>query len=234
MKLNFNLVARIFLILLMGLTNLSAKAQRSGLNIVTSSVPNATLYDLRAGIDKSIATLRKEVVKDKTEKAVPLPAIQKETPIKEISKKPTLPIVVTPVLTSTTIYDIPGSAAALQYTSLQASFKFLYTDITSYSANTPAGVVELYKLEKGTSSRSFSIPSGSCSAVNIPIQIMADGQLVTPSTESIPAGGAAGKSPVYMVVIPSGYLQPGEYAFIDKSSLKADGSALICFCFGVR
>jgi hypothetical protein len=91
-------------------------------------------------------------------------------------------------------------------------------DVNQHQISNPAIVIELYKLEVGTSCRSFSIPAGSCNSVNIPIQITSDGARV----------------PVYSVAIPSGYLQPGEYAFIDKSSLNTDGSALVCFAFTVK
>lgn len=93
----------------------------------------------------------------------------------------------------------------------------------------PSDAIELYKLEKGIYTHTFCIPPGGCTSVNIPIQITGDGYIPAAGT-----GTAAGKTGGYMVVIPSGYLQPGEYAFIDKSSLKADGSALAYFGFNVK
>ncbi len=96
-------------------------------------------------------------------------------------------------------------------------------------------MIELYKLEKSSRIRSFCIPSGNCTSLNIPIQITLNGQPVVPNAgNTANAGAGAGKSPVYFVVIPSGYLQTGEYAFIDKSTLTTDGSAIQCFAFTVK
>ena len=93
----------------------------------------------------------------------------------------------------------------------------------------PSDEIELDKLQKGINTRTFCIPTGVCTSVNIPIQITGDGYIPASGT-----GAAAGKTSGYMVIIPYGYLQPGEYAFIDKSSLKPNGPALICFAFNVK
>jgi hypothetical protein len=157
--------------------------------------------------------------------------------VKQNKQINTFSVPATTTITSATIYDIAGATAipSRQYTSLQAAFKFLFYNGTTRMASSPAGIIELYKLEKSTSSRSFCIPSGGCASVNIPIQITVNGQPVMPDAGIIDARAGAGKSPLYMVVLPNGgYLQPGEYAFIDKSSLSRDGSALKCFAFTVR
>jgi hypothetical protein len=135
-----------------------------------------------------------------------------------------------PILTTSgTIYDIPVATSLNQFTSLQANFKFLYnvhglfqTQVSNFNA---VQYIELYKLEKGTDKRSFCIPAGSCSSINIPIQITGNGLY---GLTNEPAHG------VFTVTIPSGYLQPGEYAFIDKSSLTADSKSLVCFPFTVK
>lgn len=155
----------------------------------------------------------------------------------EVKQVRVLNVPATTTVTSTTIYDISGITAtpSRQYTSLQAGFKFTYFDRRGI-VQSPAGVIELYKLEKGITTRSFCIPWGGCASSNIPIQITANGQpIVADAGTGRVAGTGSGKSPLYLVVLPNGgYLQPGEYAFIDKSTLTRDGSALVCFTFTVR
>jgi hypothetical protein len=221
----------------------TAHAQKSNTWIYLSSTSNEVVYNLRPDIVKSMATLRKEIVKDKEvakdkiEIKKELLEVEKEIPVKKEIKKNIVPKVTAPVVvTNTTVYDIQGNTAAAQYTSLQANFKFLFADAETGSLNSPAGVIELYKLEKGINTRSFCIPSGGCASVNIPIQIMEDGKIVVADAGTFRSAGAnSGKSPLYLVVLPNGgYLQPGEYAFIDKSSLNRDASALYCFSFTVK
>lgn len=175
-------------------------------------------------------------VKDTPETAAPINDKDTVAAI-EVKQVRVLNIPATTTMTSATIYDIPGTTAipSRQYTSLQAGFKFTYFGRRGI-AQSPAGVIELYKLEKGINTRSFCIPWDGCSASNIPIQITANGQPVAAdSGTGRVAGTASGKSPLYLVVLTNGgYLQPGEYAFIDKSSLTHDGSAMVCFAFTVR
>jgi hypothetical protein len=171
-----------------------------------------------------------ETTVKETSETVPATAVKQAKPINVLVDPAT-------TITSATIYDIPGTTSipSRQYTSLQAGFKFTYYD-RNRTTQSPAGIIELYKLEKGTNIRSFCIPSGGCASVNIPIQITANGQpVVADAGGNAGAGGGTGKSPLYLVVLPNGgYLQPGEYAFIDKSSLYLNGSALVCFTFTVR
>lgn len=234
------LVKVIILIMLITSAPVDSNGQNSGLNI--GAISEVTV-DPRGpvsikGIEQSTAVLRKLVNEAKKQEIVatkdPIASTKKEiTTEKPIKKELPVPV----VTTSGTIYDIPGATAIHQYTSLQASFKFLYElhglSPQQYQTFNVTQAIELYKLEKGTSTRSFCIPSGSCSSVNIPIQITGNGLRGGPVSTS--SGGAA-RSPYscFTVVFPSGYLEPGEYAFIDKSSLKPDGTALICFVFTVK
>ena len=185
-------------------------------------------------IEKQVAT---ESEKQKTiEKEAPV-TTDKETSEKTVketlSKNSTIPTDLKITYTTNyTIYDMPGNTAVLQLTSLQASFKFMFintNNIKESISNNSAGLIELYKLEKNSSIRTFCIPSGNCTSLNIPIQITLNGQPVVPNAVNASAAGA-----VYFVIIPSGYLQPGEYAFIDKSTLTTDGTSIQCFAFTVK
>jgi hypothetical protein len=229
-------IKKIILFLILAITIIKADAQRSGL--VIGILSNHNIADGKGGIEPATAALRKEVVRDKVDLKNPLLENPKEKVVITDDKKNITPKTITPpaITTSGTIYDIPGNTAISQYTSLQANFQFSFYNITNRTLTSPAGVIELYKLEKGANTRSFCIPSGGCASVNIPIQITANGQPVVASAGTGGGAGAAtGKSPMYLVVLPNGgYLQPGEYAFIDKSSLKPDGSALVCFTFTVK
>ena len=216
----------IFLMILI----LNANAQRSGLNIAIATTAN--IAGGKGGIQQTTATLHKEVVKD-----VPIPVDGKPfefndksgTPEKKAVSKPK-EIAPPVVKTSATVYDIAGNAASDQYTSLQANFIFTFSNINRSVISSLSEIIELYKLEKGTSTRSFCIPAGSCTAVNIAIQISNNAS----EDIRIPVNrGSYGNPILHHITIPSGYLSPGEYAFIDKSSLKTDGTALVCFAFRV-
>lgn len=234
------------------ITVIKAEAQTSGLFIGTTSsykiVNSDGSLNFKGGIASAIAALRVQVIKPKVDKK----AVSSVDPKAKISdanidsvvinkdeiKAVSQQVVAAPVTRAlSTIYDIQGNTSINQYTSLQANFQFLFLDPSQRIPSNPAGVIELYKLEKGNNTRTFCIPSGSCSSVNIPIQITVNGQPVVAGARinGATAGTGVGKPAIYMVVIPNGgYLQPGEYAFIDKSSLKPDGSALVCFTFTVK
>lgn len=237
----------ISILLLISAAQLNVQAQLSGLKIAAAG---EVVTDPRAGvtvkgIEKSIAVLRKTVKYDNEEKQKQIVAakdpaqitkpIAVETITKEAKKsilvKELHPAVVT---TSGTIYDIPGSTSLHQYSSLQANFKFLYDQrflsAQQYNGFNVTQSIELYKMEKGTDVRSFCIPSGNCNSVNIPIQISGNGLRGGASN----TGGVSSTWGIFTVAISTGYLLPGEYAFIDKSSLKPDGSALACFTFTVK
>jgi hypothetical protein len=245
-------VKKLILLIALYIAVIKAGAQTSGLFIGTLAgykiVDPYGALNYKGGIAATTAALRVQIIKPKIDKKAVLPvdpklvntdgnidpvAINKDS-IKVVSQQ----IVTAPVTrTLSTIYDIPGNTSINQYTSLQANFHFFYFNSSAGPARTPsnpAGVVELYKLEKGINTRTFCIPTGSCLSVNIPIQITDNGQPVVAGA-SVNVGGAYGKPSIYMVVIPNGgYLEPGEYAFIDKASLKADGAALVCFTFTVK
>jgi len=245
-------VKQLILVIVLYIAVTKAEAQTSGLFIGTLTGykivnPDGSL-NLKGGIASAIAALRVQIIKPKIDKNAVVPvdpklvntdgnidpvAINKDS-IKVVSQQ----VVAAPVTrTLSTIYDIPGNTSGNQYTSLQANFHFIYFNSSAgpgRAPSNPAGAVELYKLEKGVNTRTFCIPAGSCLSVNIPIQMTDNGQPVVAGA-SVNVGGAYGKPSIYMVVIPNGgYLQPGEYAFIDKGSLKADGSALVCFAFTVK
>ncbi|MGG9960413.1 hypothetical protein [Ferruginibacter sp. SUN106] len=245
---------KLILFIVFYITVIKAEAQTSGLFIGTTSGykifnPDGSL-NFKGGITSAIAALRVQIIKPRVDKKITSPVDPKvqisETNIdsvvtnKDEIKAVSQQAVAAPVTrTLSTIYDIPGNTSVNQYTSLQANFQFLFFDPSQRirTPSNPAGVIELYKLEKGSNTRTFCIPSGNCSSVNIPIQITENGQPVVAGAgiNGATAGAGVGKPPIYMVVIPNGgYLQPGEYAFIDKSSLKPDGSALVCFTFTVR
>ena len=179
--------------------------------------------------------VEEQSVKETEEKVDTAPKKDKKTakssePKQNLSINP-IYVPKTTIITSATIYDIIGATAipTRQYTSLQASFLFLFFNRNSGVQN-PVGLIELYKLEKGVNTRSFCIPSGGCASINIPIQITTNGQPVIAG-----AGVSTAITSGYAVVLSNGgYLQPGEYAFIDKSSLIRDGSSLICFTFSVK
>ena len=240
----FRKAKRYTLLLVLFISALSkTNAQTSGLRIAASyEITYANSGELRFKSNLlSAAVLRKLINEAKIQEIIatkdPIGTIKKEG-TDNIKKNVTIkeaPIRV--VTTSGTIYDIPGSTAAYQYTSLQASFKFVYEvrglsaqQVNAFNAQQS---IELYKLEKGDNTRSFCIPSGSCTSVNIPIQITGNGLHGVSNYGG--AGAATGKGDnLFTIVIPSGYLAPGEYAFIDKSSLTADGNSLKCFAFTVR
>ena len=232
----------IFLLVMFTMVLLQTNAQSSGLRIAASNEIGTGQFK---GNLLSNAALRKIVQQAKKQeipatKDIAEPA-KKEIPddvkaANDTKKSQTIKEIPAPVVTtSATIYDIPGSTAVYQYTSLQASFKFRYylhgTTAQPQNISDISQVIELYKLEKGANTRSFCIPAGSCTSVNIPIQITGRGLL---NGNSNGAGAESGYNSCFTVLIPSGYLQPGEYAFIDKSSLSADFTALQCFAFTVK
>ncbi|MEP6673882.1 MAG: hypothetical protein ABJA78_01960 [Ferruginibacter sp.] len=236
-------IVRSFLITLFAIAILQTNAQMSGLGIAaTNSISYSSSGEVRFSnkIEQSTAASRKlfnEVKKQQITKEITKDILD-STIVKKVpvGSKAIIEASAPVVTTSGTIYDIPGITALHQYTSLQASFKFTY-DLHGLSQQQQnisdiTQVIELYKLEKGTNTRSFCIPSGSCSSINIAIQITGNG-LLNGITGS--GGAAVGKSVSgFTVVFPSGYLAPGEYAFIDKSSLTTDGTSLRCFAFTVK
>jgi hypothetical protein len=215
---------------LMILATLNANAQRSGLTI-SIVAKTQQIADGKGGIKPTTATLRKvkKAVNDiaeatKTKSFNPndmSPTHEKKVPNK-------IQQITTPeVVTSTTIYDISGATAQDQYTSLQANFIFKFVNVNSNVIGSLSEIIELYKLEKGATNRSFCIPSGNCTAVKIPMQIS--------DNIGIPGNGSgAATTIVHRITVPSGYLAAGEYAFIDKSTLTADGTAMVCFAFTVK
>jgi hypothetical protein len=186
------------ILIIMALSSAAFTAHAQSSSIVIGTQTNKDILNAKGGITSVLASLRKEIKKEK-------------------------------VIASATVYDITGNTSSNLYTSLQASFHFYYSKANNPTQGSPEGFVELYKLEIGASTRSFCIPAGKCASVNIPIQITAKG-----STPNSGKGASSGNS-MYMVTLSNGnYLQPGEYAFIDKSSLSRDASALYCFSFTVK
>lgn len=217
---------------LMILATLNANAQRSGLTI--SVATNAHIVDGKGGIHPISATLRKEkkVVNDLVEATKTKsfnPNDMRATPEKKVPNK-IQPITPPVVIASTTIYDIAGNTAPNQYTSLETNFIFTFYNVNGIVINSLSEIIELYKLEKGASSRSFCIPAGNCTAVNIPIQISGN---ASDDIRISGKGAGAGRAILHHITIPSGYLSAGEYTFIDKATLTADGTALVCFAFTV-
>ena len=212
----------------------NANAQRSGLTITVASKAQQ-ITAMRGGINPTTATLRKvnKVVNDIAEATKKMQSSSLNTMSPTTEKKvPDKMQQITPpvVVTSTTIYDIKDNTAPDQYTGLQADFVFTFYNINNTLISGLSEIIELYKLEKGATTRSFCIPAGNCTAINIPIQISDN---ASPDIHGTAKGAAAGKSTIHQITIPSGYLSAGEYAFIDKSTLTGDGTALVCFTFTV-
>lgn len=121
---------------------------------------------------------------------------------------------------SGTIFTISGITSANQIYSLAATFSFSEKP-SGRTISQISSFIQLYKLE-AVKYRSFSIPVGNNSATLIPIQVK-------------PKHGTKGYLPgAYDISFPSGNLQTGEYAFIDKSSMNSNGSALISFPFTIK
>ena len=218
---------------LMLLGTLNANAQHSGLTISIASKAQQ-IVAMRGGISPTTATLRKvkKVVNDISEATKKMQSSTLNTPTTEKKVVDKIPHTFSPspVITSTTIYDIKDNSAPDKYTSLQANFVFTFYNINNTLISGLSEIIELYKLEKGATSRSFCIPAGNCLAINIPIQISDN---ASPDIHGSEKGAGAGKSTIHQITIPSGYLSAGEYAFIDKSTLTADGTGLVCFAFTV-
>ncbi|MEO6133559.1 MAG: hypothetical protein ABIP35_00310 [Ginsengibacter sp.] len=218
---------------LMLLATLRADAQHSGLTISVASKAQQ-IAAMRGGISPTTATLRKvkKVVNDIAEATKKMQSSSLNTPTTEKKVVDQIPqtFPTSPVITSATIYDIKANTAPDQYTSLQANFVFTFYNTNNALISGLSEIIELYKLEKGAITRSFCIPAGNCKAINIPIQISDN---ASPDIHGTEKGAGAGKSTIHHITIPSGYLSAGEYAFIDKSTLSADGTALVCFAFTV-
>lgn len=136
---------------------------------------------------------------------------------KQVVKPQDLPM--PKMIQSGTVYVVPGEASAKQFTSLQVNM------VLEKSCATPD--LELYKVDAKNGLRSFSIPAGmnGNTAVIIPITI-------EPSAELSLGGKPSGS---YRKIKPlAGYLQPGEYILIDKSTLSQDGSKIGCVAFSVK
>lgn len=219
---------------LMLLATLNADAQHSGLTISVASRAQQ-IAAMKGGITPTTATLRKvnKATMDIAEatKKMQSSSLNNTSPTSE-KKVPGKMQQFTPpaTITSTTIYEIANNTSTDQYTSLQANFVFSFYNINNTLISGLSEIIELYKLEKGATTRSFCIPAGNCTAINIPIQISDN---ASPDIHGTVKGAGAGKSTIHHITIPSGYLSAGEYAFIDKSTLKADGTALVCFAFTV-
>lgn len=123
------------------------------------------------------------------------------------------------MIQSGTVYVVPGITSAKQFTSLQVNI-VLPNDCR-------ATELELYKVDISSGVRSFAIPAGTNgnTAINIPVTI-------EPSAALTLGGKPTGS---YRKIKPLvGYLQPGEYILIDKSTLSQDGSKIGCVAFSVK
>lgn len=113
---------------------------------------------------------------------------------------------------SISVYEIQGGKSANRILAIEAMFRATSDNMTAKTD--PASVIQLYKLAVSKTKRSFSLtPDSKVQSSSVPISFQQDEFL-------------------NFKILLSGYLTPGEYAFIDKSTVKSDGSVTV-FTFGI-
>jgi len=114
--------------------------------------------------------------------------------------------------TATSVYDIQGSKSTVRIKAIEAIFRTISDNMTAKTD--PSTVIQLYQLDISKNKRSFSLtPDSKIQSTSVPISFQQDDYL-------------------NFKIILSGYLLPGEYAFVDKTTAKADGSVSV-FAFGI-
>ncbi len=118
------------------------------------------------------------------------------------------------------IFVLAGTSSTVSTTSIQAKFGF--------DGNAGDSVnIELYKVEVKDGNRIFSVVPGKTLAVKMSINFL-EKQPPSGSTKDDPYG----RTSVNQVKI-SNYLTQGEYVFIDKASISADGTQINCYAFNI-
>jgi hypothetical protein len=114
---------------------------------------------------------------------------------------------------TSTVYEIAGAKSTRRINAVEAMFN-ASPDLISSRAD-PSTVIQLYKLEARKNKRLFSLtPDGKVQS-----------EMIAVSFQSEDFGST------YKIIL-TGYLSPGEYAFIDNTTSAADGSVIV-FAFGV-
>lgn len=117
------------------------------------------------------------------------------------------------------IFVLNGASSTLSTTSIQAKFGF-DGDAKDSTA------IELYKVELKDGNRIFSVIPGKTNAIKIAISFL----------EKIPEGQGTSRddkrTTINQVLLPD-YLTAGEYVFIDKKSISADGTQINVYAFTI-
>jgi hypothetical protein len=117
------------------------------------------------------------------------------------------------------IFVLNGASANASTTTLNAKFGFSGEPKDTMD-------IELYKVEIKDGSRIFSVTPLKTSAIKIPIYFL----------EKMPQGGFGGRNDTRTNVNQIklyDYLGSGEYVFIDKASVSADGTQINCYAFKI-
>ena len=191
-------------------TNAQTGARKSFSLLNQRYTPQSGLQSTTAAIQKTTTTIVPDI-----QLGAPVEAsIVKPKSLSEPSK------LKREVSTDYNIFVLSGASSTVATTSIQAKFGF--DGNASDSVN-----IELYKLEVRDGNRIFSVVPGKTLAVKMPINFL---------EKQPPTGGnkddTYGRTSVNQVKI-SNYLTQGEYVFIDKASISADGTQINCYAFKI-
>jgi hypothetical protein len=176
------------------------------------NTPQSALESATAAISKTVTTIIPEL------KQLGAPVEQPIAKPKSLTEPSGLKREVTK---DYSIFVLTGTTSSVATTSLQAKFGF--DGNAGDSTN-----IELYKVEVKNGNRIFSVIPAKTLAIKIPIHFL----------EMIPYEGGGtkadplGRSGVNQVKLYT-YLTQGEYVFIDKASISADGTQINCYAFKI-
>jgi hypothetical protein len=203
----------IIVVLIISITSNAQTGARKSFSLLNQkSNPQSGLQSVTATIQKTSTVVIPEVVQLGT--PVPQPAAKPKS-LTEPSK------LKREVTNDYNIFILTGASSTIATTSLQAKFGF--DGNASDSAN-----IELYKLEVKDGNRIFSVIPGKTLAEKISIHFLE----MIPYEGGGTKGDPLGRTGVNQVKL-SGYLTQGEYVFIDKASISADGTQINCYAFKI-
>jgi hypothetical protein len=206
------IIVSIITIVFFSITSNAQTGARKSFSLLNQrNTPQTGLQSTIASIQKTSTVIIPEV---QLGTAVPQPVVKS----KSLTEPPALKREVT---TDYSIFILAGASSSIATTSLQAKFGF--DGNASDSVN-----IELYKPEVKDGNRIFSVIPGKTSAVKIAINFLEKLSDYGGGTKADPLG----RTGVNQVKL-SGYLTQGEYVFIDKASISADGTQINCYAFKI-
>jgi hypothetical protein len=193
------------------ISNAQTGARKSFSLLNQKNTPQNGLQSVTATISKTVTAI--------------IPEVQIGTPVEQPIAKPkslTEPSKLKREVTNDySIFVLAGASSTIATTSIQAKFGF--DGNASDSTN-----IELYQVEVKDGNRIFSVIPGKTLAVKIPIHFLE----MIPYQGGGTKGDPLGRTGVNQVKI-SNYLTAGEYVFIDKASISADGTQINCYAFKI-